>query len=249
MIQAIIIDDEKNAREAIKQIVEKHFEDINIVGNADDVNSGVKLISNLQPNLVLLDIKLPDGTGFDILDHFDEINFFIIFITAYNEHAIKAFKFSAIDYLLKPIDIDEFKLAINKVKRTREQQNTKKKLEAFIANIDNISKEVKKIVLKTSDSIHLVNVNEILRCQSEGNYTKFFFTSKPALMVSKNIKEYYDMLKDYQFFRPHQSHIVNINFIKQYHKPDGGYLIMQDESTVPVSTRKRDDLMKIFESI
>lgn len=249
MIKAVIIDDEKNAREAITQIVKKHFNDIDIVGSADDVSSGVKLISSLKPDIVLLDIKLPDGTGFDILDHLNEINFSTIFITAYNEHAIKAFKFSAIDYLLKPIDIDEFKLAINKVKKTREQQNTKKKLEAFLENIDNISKDVKKIVLKTSDSIHLINVNEILRCQSEGNYTKFFFTNRPALMVSKNIKEYYDMLKDYQFFRPHQSHIVNINFIKQYHKLEGGYLIMQDNSTVPVSTRKRDNLMKIFENI
>ncbi|MFO7827958.1 MAG: LytTR family DNA-binding domain-containing protein [Bacteroidales bacterium] len=249
MIQAVIIDDEKNAREAIKQIVEKHFDDINIIGDADDVSSGVKLISNLQPGLVLLDIKLPDGTGFDILNQFDEINFSTIFITAYNEHAIKAFKFSAIDYLLKPIDIEEFKLAVKKVKKARHQQNTKKKLEAFLENIDNISKEIKKIVLKTSDSIHLINVNEILRCQSEGNYTKFFFINRPALMVSKNIKEYYEMLKDYQFFRPHQSHIVNINFIKQYHKLDGGYLIMQDDSTVPVATRKRDELMKIFERI
>ena len=249
MIKAVIIDDEKNAREAIQHIIDKHFNEIQVIGFADDVQSGTKLISQLKPELVLLDIKLPDGTGFDILNHFSDINFFTIFITAYNKHAIKAFKFSALDYLLKPIDIDEFRAAINKVIKAQEEQNTKKKLEIFLENIDNISKEVKKIVLKTSDSIHLVQVNEILRCQSEGNYTKFFFINKSPILVSKNIKEYYEMLKDYQFFRPHQSHIVNINFIKRYHKLDGGSLIMQDDSNVPVSTRKRDDLMKIFENI
>lgn len=249
MIKAVIIDDEKNAREAIQQIIEKYFDEIQVIGFADDVKSGTNLILQLNPDLVLLDIKLPDGTGFDILNQFTKINFFTIFITAYNIHAIKAFKFSALDYLLKPIDIDDFKLAINKVVKAKEEQDTKKKLEVFLENIENISKEVKKIVLKTSDSIHLVKVNEILRCQSEGNYTKFFFTSKNPVLVSKNIKEYYDILKDYQFFRPHQSHIVNINYIKRYHKLNGGSLIMQDDSSVPVSTRKRDDLMKIFESI
>lgn len=249
MIKTVIIDDEKNAREAIRQMVDKFFSEITIVGIADDVKSGTEIIKQLKPDLVLLDIKLPDGTGFDILNEFNEINFFTIFITAYNKHAVKAFKFSALDYLLKPIDIDEFKLAIDKVIKAKEDQNTKKKLDIFLENIHNISKEVKKIVLKTSDSIHLVQVNEILRCQSEGNYTKFFFTNKSPILVSKNIKEYYEMLKDYQFFRPHQSHIVNINCIKRYHKADGGSLIMQDESSVPVSTRKRDDLMKIFDSI
>ncbi len=249
MIKTVIIDDERNAREAIRQMVDKFFSEITIVGIADDVKSGAEIIKQLKPDLVLLDIKLPDGTGFDILNEFNEINFFTIFITAYNKHAVKAFKFSALDYLLKPIDIDEFKLAIDKVIKAKEDQNTKKKLDIFLENIHNISKEVKKIVLKTSDSIHLVQVNEILRCQSEGNYTKFFFTNKSPILVSKNIKEYYEMLKDYQFFRPHQSHIVNINYIKRYHKADGGSLIMQDDSSVPVSTRKRDDLMKIFDSI
>jgi two-component system LytT family response regulator len=249
MIKAVIIDDEKNAREAIQQIIDKHFEDIQIIGFADDVESGIKTISKLNPELVLLDIKLPDGTGFDILNQFNSIRFFTIFITAYNKHAIKAFKFSALDYLLKPIDIEEFRIAIQKVLKAKEEQDTKKKLEIFLENIDSISKEVKKIVLKTSDSIHLVQVNDILRCQSEGNYTKFFFTNKDSILVSKNIKEYYDLLKDYQFFRPHQSHIVNINFIKRYHKLDGGSLIMQDDSCVPVSTRKREELMKIFDSI
>jgi len=249
MIKAIVIDDEKNAREAIQQIIDKYFKDISVIGLADDVKSGIRLITELNPDLVLLDIKLPDGTGFDILNHFQDIQFFTIFITAYDKHAIQAFKFSALDYLLKPIDIDEFRGAIDKLIKAKEEQNTKQKLEIFLENIQNISKEVKRIVLKTSDSIHLVQVNEILRCQSEGNYTKFFFTNKSPILVSKNIKEYYDILKDFQFFRPHQSHIVNINYIKRFHKLDGGSLIMQDDSSVPVSTRKREELMKIFDNM
>lgn len=249
MIRALVVDDEKNAREAIQQIIDKYFNEISVIGFADDVKSGIRLITQLKPDLVLLDIKLPDGTGFDILNHFSGIPFFTIFITAYDKHAIQAFKFSALDYLLKPIDIDEFRGAIDKVVKAQEEQNTKQKLEIFLENIQNISKEVKRIVLKTSDSIHLVQVNEILRCQSEGNYTKFFFTNKGPILVSKNIKEYYEMLKDFQFFRPHQSHIVNINYIKRFHKLDGGSLIMQDDSNVPVSTRKREELMKIFDNM
>ena len=249
MLKTIIIDDEKNAREAISKIAEQYCNNISVVGYAEDVESGVKAIKKYNPDLVLLDIKMPDGTGFDILQQIDNINFAIIFITAFNEYAIKAFKFSAIDYLLKPIDVNEFKSAIEKVEKAKKQQNTKMKLDVFLENINNISREVKKIVLKTSDSIHLINVNDILRCESDGNYTKFYFTNQQTIMVSKNIKEYYDMLKDFQFFRSHQSHIVNINYIKRYHKLDGGHLVMQDDSTVPVSTRKRDELMKIFESI
>ena len=249
MLRTIIIDDEKNAREAIAKIAKQHCDNISIIAFADDVESGIIAIKKYNPDLVFLDIKMPDGSGFDLLKEINDINFFTIFITAFNEYAVKAFKFSAIDYLLKPIDTNEFKLAVKKVEKAKKQQNTKMKLDVFLENIDNISKEVKKIVLKTSDSIHLINVNKILRCESDGNYTKFYFTNKTSIMVSKNLKEYYDMLKDYQFFRPHQSHIININFIKRYHKPDGGSLIMQDDSRVPVSTRKKDELMKIFESI
>lgn len=249
MLRTIIIDDEKNAREAITRISEQHCNDISIIAYADDVESGIKAITKFKPDLVLLDIKMPDGTGFDILRQIDNISFSTIFITAFNEYAIKAFKFSAIDYLLKPIDVDELKSAVAKVIEAKKQENTKMKLDVFLENIDNISKEAKKIILKTSDSIHLINVNEILRCESDGNYTKFYFTNQQSIMVSKNLKEYYDMLKDYQFFRPHQSHIININFIKRFHKLDGGHLVMQDDSIVPVSTRKRDELMKIFESI
>ncbi|MCK5171710.1 MAG: response regulator, partial [Bacteroidales bacterium] len=167
MLKTLIIDDEKNAREAIAKIAEQYCDNISIIGYAEDVESGVKAIKKYNPDLVLLDIKMPDGTGFDILQQIDNINFSTIFITAFNEYAIKAFKFSAIDYLLKPIDVDEFKSAIEKVEKAKEQQNTKLKLDVFLENINNISKEVKKIILKTSDSIHLINVNEILRCESD----------------------------------------------------------------------------------
>lgn len=248
MLRTLIIEDEVNAQEALQKLIENHCDNVKIISLANTVKSGINDIKVHNPDLVLLDIKLSDGSGFDILKQIDSSNIHVIFTTAYNEFAIKAFKFSAIDYLLKPIDIDEFKDAIDKVVIAQDQKNTQKKLDVFLENINNMSKEVKKIVLKTNDSIHLVNVNDILRCESDGNYTYFYFTNQAPVLVSKNLKEYYEMLKDYQFFRPHQSHIVNINYIKKYHKLDGGYLILQDKSTIPVATRKRDELMKIFET-
>jgi two-component system, LytTR family, response regulator len=249
MLRALIIDDEKKARETICSILHLYCKDVLVVGEADSVKSGIELIQKEKPEIVFLDINLTDGSGFDILQKLSLINFKIIFITAYESYALKAFKFSALDYILKPVNPDDLIKAVEKAKLFQASDTANLKFEAFISNMENIVKEVKKIVLKTSESIHVINVNEIIRCEADRNYTSFFLISGKKILVSNTLKEYDEMLSSYQFFRPHQSHLVNINHITSYEKKDGGYLMMKDKSMVPVSVRKKETLLTLLEKI
>ena len=248
-MRAVIIDDEKKARETIHSIIQLYCSDIIIIGEADSVKTGIELIKKEKPELIFLDINLNDGSGFDLLKSFTEINFKTIFITAYEEYALKAFRFSALDYILKPINPDELIDAVEKAKSFQMKDNISVKFEAFISNMENITKEIKKIVLKTSDSIHVINVNEIVRCEADSNYTSFMLANGKKILVSNTLKEYDEMFSSYNFFRAHQSHLVNINFISSYEKKEGGYLIMKDKSNVPVSIRKKESLLRLLEKI
>ncbi len=249
MINTIIIDDEQKARETIADILKLYCTNVNIIAQAEDVKSGIEAISQNKPDLVLLDIKMPDGSGFDLLKQLKIIDFKIIFITAYEEYAIKAFKFSALDYILKPIDPEELIKAIEKAGQSFNQENINLKLDAFYSNIENISKEVKKIVLYTFESIYIVNVQDIIRCESDRNYTYFYFIDGKKLFVSKTLKEFDEILNEYGFFRPHQSHLVNMNYIHRYEKHGGSYLIMKDNSKIPVASRKKNQLLELFKII
>ena len=245
MLSIIIIDDEQKARETIKNIIKLSKTDLEILGEADSVGTGFELISRTNPDLVLLDINLPDGTGFDLLQKFKRIPFKTIFITAYEEYAINAFKFSALDYLLKPFKAGELLQAIDKANENIQGEKTEIKLKAFLANVD----KIKKIVLRTSESMHIVNIQDIVRLESDINYTMFYLGNGDKLLVSKTLKEYEEMLEPSGFFRTHQSHLVNLDHILRYEKTEGGHLIMDDDSLVPVSSRKREPLFRIFENL
>lgn len=245
MISIAVIDDESKARETIINILALSNENLNIIGEADSVQSGFELISCKQPDLVLLDIHLMDGTGFDLLKKFETINFKVIFITAHEEHAVKAFKFSALDYILKPLTAGELLSAVEKVKDLKHKEETELKLSAFLSNLD----KIKKIVLKTAESIHIVQVKNIIRCEADVNYTTFYLDNNDKLLVSKTLKEYSELLEPSGFYRTHQSHLVNLDHILRYDKTEGGHLVMDDESIVPVSSRKRDELFKVFENM
>jgi two-component system LytT family response regulator len=249
MVSLVIIDDEKKAREGLKDMVSLFCNQVEVIGEAENVAEGMKIITALQPDVVLLDIQMPDGSGFELLRQLKPIQFKLVFITAYEEYAVEAFKFSAVDYLLKPVDPDELVQAIQKIESELEREEAELKMNAFLENIKNMSKESKKIVLKTTESIHLVNVKDIIRCESEGNYTRFFFDGGKKILVSKTLKEFDGLLVPYGFFRSHQSHLVNLDHILQYEKIDGGYLVMKDQSTVPVALRKKDQLIKYFDTI
>ncbi len=249
MIRTIIIDDEKRARETIGSILKLYCPNVQVVAEAENVESAVQLINRHKPDLVLLDINMPGETGFDLFTHFSTIDFKIIFITAHQEYAVKAFKFSALDYILKPFNPDELIEAINRSQALIEKENIKIKLDSFISNMGNKAGETKKIVLKTNDSIHVINIQDIIRCEADGNYTKFYIIGGKKIHVSTTLKEYEDLLLPYKFFRTHQSHLANINQIERYEKKDGGYLIMKDGASVPVSVRKKELLLIELEKI
>lgn len=247
-LRTLIVDDEAPIRELIGTILENYCEQAEVVGTAEGVASAIKAIKELQPDLVLLDVKLSDGTAFDLLQQLGEVNFLIIFITAFDSYAVNAFRFSAVDYIMKPINIDELTEAIRRAAETAEQKSMSANLKNFFENI-NSRPEDKKIVLKTQESIFIVRVADIIRCEADHNYTTFYLINGKKVLVSRTLKDYEEMLSDYYFFRTHQSHLININHIVSFEKNEGGYLRMADGSPVPVSKRKREELLELFSKI
>lgn len=246
-IRTLIIDDETRAREAIRETLNMYAPELEIIGEADSVLSGLKLIKTTHPELVFLDIKMPDGTGFDILKRVNQSDFHVVFLTAFDEFAIKAFKFSALDYLLKPIDVDELLPAIEKVKNHLSYQNDQMAL--LLQSLNESSNNLKKVILKTSESVFLVKLDDIIRCESSGGYTKFYLSNQKPVMVSRSIKEYDEMFIDSGFLRVHQSHLVNLQHVLRFDKTDGGSLHLSNKDNVPVSTRRRDALLTALENI
>ena len=247
-MRIVIIDDEESVRRSLSKIILQEFDDAEIVAEAGDVQTGLDVLKKYNPDLLMLDIQLPDGTGFDLLEKVNQYNFKLIFITAFEEYAIKAFKFSALDYLLKPFDPDEVRKALARVKETLDFEDTQLKLNAFLSNIQNISNEVKKIVLRTSESIHLVNVQDIMHCQSDGNYTNIYLHGGKKLIVSRTLKEFEQMLEPYGFFRLHQSHLMNLNYLDHFNR-EREHVVLRNDTSLPVSSRKKDQLLKIFKDL
>ena len=248
-MKVIIIDDEARSRKSIANLLKLSPVEIELVAEAEDVQTGFEAIQKHKPELVLLDINMPDGSGFDLLKKFDQINFKIIFITAYDEFAVRAFDFSAIDYILKPVDPAKLMEALSKVHHVVEQENISLRLNALYANLENNSPENKKLILKTAENIYLVNTSDIIRCESDGGYTRFYLIDGKEIMVSKNMKDFDEMLNGFGFYRIHQSHLVNIKYIDHYSKAEGGAVVMKDNSTLPVARRKKDSFLKLLEMI
>mgnify|MGYP003108852647 CR=1 FL=1 len=253
MIHAILIDDDKNLREGMKKLLALFAPNIKIIGEADSVATGVEAMDTLQPQVVFLDIQLNDGTGFDILEKVAEkneaINSNIVFITAHEQYAIKAFRFSALDFLLKPVDPEELQKVIEKIESVVEKKNDFSHIDLLLENIRKNVDNFKRIALSTSDGIHLFDISDIIRCESEDNYTKFYINNHKTVLISKTLKEYEELLAEHNFERIHQSHLINLNYLKSYIKKDGGYVIMADGSRLPISQRKRDRLQTILKTM
>lgn len=248
MTSIVIIDDEKHIRELIKQLLIDNFLEIKIVGEADSVERGVELIRKTSPDIVLLDIDIKGGTGFNILQRLRPYSFKLIFITAFNNFAIKAIKFSAIDYILKPINEYEFIEALNKVLEQLDANDNEVQYENFISQYEK-NAPPKKLVLRTAEALHLVNVTNIIYCKSDNSYTTFYLSNANDIIVSKSIKEFATFLEDYYFVRPHQSYLVNIQYISKIDKSDGGFIILNNGKEIPVSTRRKQHLLNILEQI
>ena len=250
MLSVLIIDDETLSRETIATIVTNYCKTAKVVGEAIGIKDGLLAIKELKPDVILLDIQLEDGSGFELLKLAEPIASFVIFITAYEEYAIKAFKTSALDYLLKPVDIEELKTALSKAEEQKSKHTIEAQLNILLTNFSQAtSPQQQKIVLKTTDQMHILAPNEIVHLESDGNYTKFFLVNKKTILVSKTLKEYEDILDTTHFVRIHQSHIVNMMYAARFDKRNGGFLILKDNSSLPVSTRKKDDLITYLEKL
>jgi len=249
-MNTVIIDDEPHARETIRAIVESQVKNIKFIGEAEDVATSIKLIDKTKPDLIFLDINLPDGNSFDILKKIKYKNFKVIFITAYQEYAIQAIKFSAFDYILKPVNPAELLQAVNKALLENSTSNDiETKLNTFYNNISQLSPTIKKIVVKTADKIHVVDINIIIRCESDNSYCTIYLNNNSKIVVSKNLKSYEEMLSPVGFLRVHQSHLINCNYINYFDKQDGGSLVMSDNAHVPVSAQKRPILTEFLDSL
>ncbi len=249
MIRSIIIDDEAHARQTIRTILDAQFKEIEIIAEAGSVAESIRLINEKEPDLLFLDIDLPDGNAFNILKQIDYKKYRIIFITAYQEYAIRAIKFSAFDYILKPVNPAEL---VNTVKNAITEdliEGYENKFQAFFSNISNTTPEQKKIVLRTSDKIHVVDIKNIIRCEADNAYTTIFTNDGKNIVVSKGIKSFDELLSTYNFMRVHQSHLVNPNYISYFKKHDGGFLVMSDNSNVPVSSQKKHILLEYLDSL
>lgn len=249
MIRAVVIDDIESIRKENIATIKSSCPNISVIGQADSVESGVKLIKLVAPDLVFLDVEMPDGSGFDLLQKLKPFNFKVIFITGYEDFAIRAFRFSAIDYLLKPLDATELTQAVKKAEESFGKDIFDAKLNNLFANIER-PKNLQKLVLKTADKIYSVNVQDIVSCESDKNYTTFNFINAPKLIVSTNLKEYEMMLSPHNFFRTHKSHLINMAYFDHFIKTDGGNtIVMQNKLTVPLSVRKKEEFLVLLENL
>lgn len=247
MIRTVIIDDEKNNLDNLAAILSVHCPQVTVVATALNADEGEKIILQHNPDLVFLDIQMPEKNGFDLLKSLKNLSFDIIFVTAFDQYGIQAIKFSAIDYLLKPIDIGELKQAVQKVV----VKNAEKKQNLQLENLINLlqqkqQKQFHRIALQSLKETRFIEPDKIIRCESSNNYTTFYLLNGEKIMTSKPIFEYEEILNDYGFIRCHQSHLVNKIFIKSWIKEEGGYLLLEDNSKVPISRQKRDNLKQVL---
>lgn len=249
MLRAIVIDDIENIRRKNIAVIRQYCPNIAIIGEADNVESGVALIRQIVPDIVFLDVEMPDGTGFDLLQKLKPINFKVIFITGHEDFAIRAFRFSAIDYLLKPLDPQELIESVKKAEESLNKEVVELKLNTLFSNLER-PKNLQKLILKTAEKIYSVNIQDIIHCESEKNYTTFHFVNAPKLVVSTTLKEYETMLKPFRFFRAHQSHLINLLYFDHYIKSDGGNtIVMKNKNKIPLATRKKEEFLALIDSL
>lgn len=243
MHTAIIIDDEMKGRIALKQKLLDYCPGIKLIGEAESGKQGIQLIGQLHPDIVFLDIEMPGMDGFEMLKKIPGKNFHIIFTTAYDHYAIKAIKFAAFDYLLKPVDIEELKQAVERITQSEPQNHTIKKLEVLEQNLF-ANNTLNKIAIPTLDGLLFFNISDIIYLEAHSNYTEIHFTHNQKLTACRTLKEFEEMLPPDKFFRPHHSHIINLQYIKRYIRGDGGQIELQNGTIVSVSRKKKDEFLK-----
>lgn len=235
---ALIVDDEKNGRENLCGLIEKYCPQIKIVAEAASVNEAIQKIEEFQPKLIFLDIEMPGGNGFSLLEHFKSFPFEVIFVTAYDNFAIKAIRFSASDYILKPINLNELINAVDNVSQRIRQRGENERIRQLYQN--SLHPANPKIGLPTGERIEFVEVKSIIRCQGESNYTHLYFSNRKPMLSSKSLIEFEELLGDYGFIRVHKTHLVNMNHVTSFARNDGGMLILSNGDSVLISRRRKD---------
>ena len=240
ILRTFIVDDEQNAVDFISCIIKEYFPALEVAGKANNVAEGIAGINELQPDLVFLDVEMPNATGFDLLANFPEKKFDVIFITAFNHYAIRAIKFSAVDYILKPVNITEFIEAVSRVIKKR-SDNTRSSNETFKVLMENLkTSHPSRLAIPTSDGMEYLNPREIIRIEADRSYSWFYLAGNRKILVSKHLKEFQDLLDERNFFRSHNSHLINLKFVRKFIRKDGGYIEMLDGAEIPVSRNKKD---------
>lgn len=233
-MKAVIVDDEAAVRNTISNLLKENFPEITVSAAAGSVTEGYTAVTEHHPDILFLDVELPDGLGFDLLKKVSPVRFRTIFITGHQEYALDAIKVSAFDYILKPVDGDELKAAIIRAREIINHEEEQLKIIALSENLQG-KKVLKRIILKTAEALQLISVSDIIRAEADSNYTRFHLTGGKHIIVSRTLKDYEEMLSGTTLIRVHQSHIVNMNYIDRFFKHDGGYLLLKDGTTVPVS--------------
>jgi len=245
-MKILIIDDERNIHDGIVSMLHSSGLHFDAIYQAFSVDSGIETILHQSPDIVLLDVEIGKETGFDLLRRLNDYTFQLIFITAHNEYAVQAFKFSAIDFLLKPIDPDELAIGIKRAQERMREHFLSEQITILRSSLDSLKATDKKIVLRDNDSLHFVKVNDIIKCEADSSYTKVYLTGGKVLYISRTLKDYESLLAPFGFVRTHHSHIVNIHRIVRFDKNDGGCLVLESDLTAPVSQRKKEYIITLL---
>ena len=243
MIRTILIDDEKRSRDSLEKLLVNYCQDIEILAKVESVDLAIKAIDELNPDVVFLDIQMPEKDGFALLEHYKNLPFKVIFTTAFNEYAIKAIKWAALDYLLKPIDIDELQVAVQKVTDQKELVNED---HAQVLNDAKNGKNVDKLVVAVPNGFKIIKLSEIIRFEAAGNYSEIYLENKQRILSSKTIKEFEDLLTGKRFFRLHRSHLISLEFIEEFKKGRSAVVIMADGKEIALSRDRKSDFLKLF---
>ncbi len=240
LIQAVIVDDEDNSLEALTILLQKYCPDVQVIGTAQTVADAVELIDNLKPELVFLDIALPDGQGFEILEEVGFTAFEVVFTTAYDQYALKAFDFSALDYLLKPISAEKLQQAVERFEKIRKEENYGERVSVLKESLNNRNE---RIILSSMDGFDVYKIADIVRCEANGSYTTFYIKSGHRVITSKTLNNFERLLADLSFVRVHSKHLINLDYVKKYISGRGGYIVFEDGSQVDVSERKKKEFI------
>lgn len=249
MIHALIIDDEVDGREVLKTAIKKYCPEVSLLGICETPEQGLVAIQSLKPELVFLDVQMPQMSGFDLLQQLLPLTFEVIFVTAHDQYAIKAIRFSALDYLLKPVDVDDLIHAVKKVQERLQQKNSAHQYQSVLNNIQYRARKIERLAVPTFEGIEFFNTDHIIYCHADGNYTKLFLKNQQSKLVSRNLKDFESLLMESGFYRVHHSYLINMKHIQKYVKGEGGYVILTDNHHVDISRRRKEEFLSMLDKL